>query len=299
MLVIPAFAKINLALEVTRRREDGWHDIESVLVPIDWHDLVGVRLAHDESRLRVTGVMRAGIPGGGGYARPADNLVVRAGAMLLEATAASGVCFDMWLEKRVPVAGGLGGGSADAAGMLRSGQHLLRRIGLHIAPEQLRAAAALLGSDVPALLSRRAVLVSGRGEQLAAIDVPQLHLVVAFLGPSSTRDAYHALQPDELSDGGRVAHLAAALAAGEPVPDGELGSALEAPALRVSPELGRAALELWDATPGVRWHMTGSGGCFFAVVRDRPAADELARRLRDRNLVARACRTLAPNAAAS
>lgn len=299
MLVIPAFAKINLALEVTGRREDGWHNIESVLVPIDWHDLVGVRLGDDESRLRVTGVMRAGIPGGGGYERAADNLVARAATMLLEATGGSGICFDLWLEKRVPVAAGLGGGSADAAAMLRGGQHFLRRIGLDIAPEQLRAAAALLGSDVPALLARGAVHMSGRGDQLAAIEVPPLHLVIAFLGPSSTRDAYQALQPDELSDGGRVGHLAAALAAGAPIPEGELGSALESPALRINPELGRAALELWDATPGVRWHMTGSGGAFFAVLRTRSSAEELAGRLRGRNLVARACRTLAPNAAAA
>lgn len=297
MLIVPAFAKINLALEVIRRRDDGWHDIDSVIVPIDWHDLVGVRLDR-AGGLRITGLTRAGIPGIAGGGPTADNLVWRAATMLLEATDTLDMSFDLWLDKRVPVASGLGGGSADAAATLRGGVSLLRRRGRDITAEQLRAAAGLLGSDVPALLARRAVRVTGRGEQLAAIDVPSVHLTVAFVGPGSTRDAYHALQPDELSSGDRVEDLVEALASGRAIPDGALGSSLEAPALRVNPTLAAAALDLWDATPGVRWHMTGSGGSFFTVMANRASAEELAGRLRARDVVARACRTLAPNPAA-
>jgi len=314
VLVVPAPAKINLALEVIRRRPDGWHDIESVVVPIDWHDLIGLDMGEVAGRLRVTGPAAEGVPGAAGAPAAADNLAVLA-ADAIVATAMEGgdaeqagrQSIGVWVHKRVPAGAGLGGGSADAAAVLRAGSQLTHQAGSRAGGAQISALAALLGSDVPALLARTPVHVTGRGEHLAEIEAPPLHLVVAFLGRSSTRDAYHALQPEEMTDGSRVRGLIAALtgvSAGSgdepaslpPPAESLLGSALEAPALRLSESLAAAAQRLRDTTSPLRWHMTGSGGAFFAMARDADDATALAQRLRDDGLVARACRTLSASA---
>jgi 4-diphosphocytidyl-2-C-methyl-D-erythritol kinase len=303
VLVIAAPAKVNLALEVVRRRDDGWHDIESVLVPIDWHDLIGVRLRSAEATMRVTGSASRGVPGGPDGPPARDNLAARAAAALTAAVASgrrttlshgAGTherCLDIWLDKRVPVAAGLGGGSADAAAVLRGGSRLLRGSGVIVDLAELSHIAETLGSDVPALLAGHAVHVSGRGEQLTPVQVPPLHLVVVFLASASTGDAYKAVQPEEWSDGTRVRTLVAALAGGDHPPDGALGSALETAALRVNDELALGAARLRRNAPDVAWHMTGSGGAFFAVRPSVAAARDLAAELRARGFAARACRT--------
>lgn len=303
MLVIPAPAKVNLALEVVRRRDDGWHDIESVLVPIDWHDLVGIRLGRGDPAVRVTGSASRGVPGSAEGPPAADNLAVRAAAALLaaaggatseasgEPAALGGRRPEVWVDKRVPPAAGLGGGSADAAAMLLGGARLLRAAGVSVEEAQLAGIAETLGSDVPALLGGRAVRVSGRGQRLTTIAVPPLHLVVTFLGAASTGDAYRSVQPAEWTDGSRVDRLVIALAGSSRPPEQSLGSALEGPALRVNPDLAAAAGRLRRDFPGLGWHMTGSGGAFFAVLPDASAARALAARLRGQGVLARACRT--------
>ncbi|MBV8527566.1 MAG: hypothetical protein JOZ75_04565 [Candidatus Dormibacteraeota bacterium] len=310
MLVVPAPAKINLALEVVRRRPDGWHDIESVVVPIDWHDLIGLELRDAAHDVRVSGPASEGVPGALGAPPAADNLAVRAADALTATAAGNGDAGDamprplrVWVHKRVPAGAGLGGGSADAAAVLRAASRLTRQAGAGLGSTQISALAALLGSDVPALLARTTVHVTGRGERLAEIDAPPLHLVIAFLGPSSTRDAYEALRPEEMSDGSRVRALIAALTGvsaetgGEPInlpppADGLLGSALEAPALRLIAPLAVSAQRLRDSTAPRSWHMTGSGGAFFAMARDAVDAAALAQQVREEGLLARACRTL-------
>jgi 4-diphosphocytidyl-2-C-methyl-D-erythritol kinase len=309
MLVVPAAAKINLALEVVRRRDDGWHDIESVVVPIDWHDLIGLDAGEHAGELRVTGPASDGVPGAAGTHDAAGNLAVRAVDVLVAATTDEGAAraaharFSVWLHKRVPARAGLGGGSADAAAVLRAATRLLHEHGTAVGGAAVSAAAAALGSDVPALLARAPVHVTGRGEHLAEIQAPSLDLVVAFLGPSSTGDAYRALRQEEMTDGSRVRMLIAALtrraaegddepAGGSPPSDDLLGSALEAPALRLSEQLAAAAHRLREQTSPLRWHMTGSGGAFFAMTPTTDAAEVLAQRLRAAGLAARACRTL-------
>ena len=308
MLVVPARAKINLALEVVGRRRDGWHDIDSVVVPIDWHDLVGLEIADHAGELRVTGAASDGVPGAEGARTTADNLAVRAADALLarrdeEGDAPGGHAhLSVWLHKRVPAGAGLGGGSADAAAVLGAGARLLHRDGTARENASVSTAAAALGSDVPAMLARAPVHVTGRGEHLAEIQAPSLQLVVAFLGPSSTRDVYRELRGDEMTGGRRVRALVAALtalaaenddaAAGGSLPaDDLLGSVLEAPALRLNADLASAAHRLREQTSPQRWHMTGSGGAFFALAADGAAAEALAQRLRGDGLLARACRT--------
>ncbi|HEV7677032.1 MAG TPA: hypothetical protein VGQ42_00525 [Candidatus Dormibacteraeota bacterium] len=298
MLVVPAYAKVNLALEVTRLRPDGWHDIASVVTTVDWHDLVGIGLrcggpaAGPPVRLRISGPFAEGIPADG------TNLAVRAAAALLS-HGGGDLAFDIWLGKNVPAAAGLGGGSADAAAVLRAGSALLGAAGKAQAPDtqHLVAAAEALGSDVPALLAGGTLMVTGRGELLEPLPSPQLHLAIAVAAPSMTAAAYGALHDDERRGDGRAARLAAALQHPQgptTIDHATLGSALEAPAVRAAPGLADALRRLRAATPDHTWHLTGSGGAAFSIAATRQQAEHLAATARAEGFPARACRTVTP-----
>ena len=152
-----AHAKINLGLEVLRRREDGYHDILSVFQTLDLHD----RLIFEGAGGGKTEILcdDPEVPTG------RENLVFRAVEALREATgAALGV--RVVLEKQIPSGAGLGGGSSDAAAVLRA---LNRAWSLNLSGERLRALAGELGSDVPFFLKRGTAVVTGRGERLRYI----------------------------------------------------------------------------------------------------------------------------------
>jgi 4-diphosphocytidyl-2-C-methyl-D-erythritol kinase len=264
MLVVPAYAKVNLALEVTGRRPDGWHDVASVITTIDWHDLVGVAAATTPPRkvaLRVTGPFAEGVP------TDQANLAARAATMLLRLAGDPPLALHLWLHKDVPSA------AAD-----------------------LTTTAADLGSDVPALLAGGTLLARGRGELLSPLPAPEggLHLAVAVAGPSTTAAAYHALHEDERQPTGRASRLADALCQRAPLDPSLLGSALEAPACRAAPGLSEALDRLRALTPADSWHLTGSGGAAFALATNPAHAAALADKAAAAGFAARACRTVAP-----
>lgn len=286
--IVPAYAKLNLSLTVVARRGDGWHDIDSVLVPIDWHDLVGLTLTMADAggvTLAVGGPASEGVPGGD------SNLTVRA-ARALQSLAGRPLGIRLWLSKTVPHGAGLGGGSADAAAVLRAGAEMLATQGIAIEPSRLAAAALQIGSDVPALLALHAQRVEGRGERLKPLSVPPLHVAVASTVPSVTADTYGALLPAEVSDNGRPARLARLLERGEAPASDLMGSALEAAACRANPDLALAVERARAVVPGVRWHMTGSGGAVFALAPGRREAEALAAGMGAAGFRARACRTI-------
>ncbi len=286
--IVPAYAKLNLSLAVVARRADGWHDIDSVLVPVDWHDLVGIsveRADADDVSLTVDGPAAAGVPTGEG------NLTVRA-AHALGTLARTPLAVRVWLCKVVPHGAGLGGGSADAAAVLRTGAARLEELGTPIHPDRLAAAALTVGSDVPALLSQSAQRVRGKGDQLERIATPALHLVIASTRPSSTADTYAAILPGEIGDDGRSERLADLLASGQAPDSGLMGSALEAAACRANPGLAEALGRARRVVDGVTWHLTGSGGAVFTITRRRDDAERLAETMRAAGFNARACRTV-------
>jgi 4-diphosphocytidyl-2-C-methyl-D-erythritol kinase len=287
VLVIPAAAKVNLALEVCRRRDDGYHDVASVIVALDWHDLVGIRMRPGQGavRLRLTGPAADGLPEGDG------NLAVRA-ATAVVGLAGGDLDAELWLEKRLPAAAGLGGGSADAAAVLRAGAALLARWGRPLPVSEIGAAAEALGSDVPAALTGGAVLASGRGERLRRICAPVLHLAVAVAGASSSAAAYAGLHDAERREDGRAARVAERLVAGLPPADSDCGSALEAAACRTAPGLREGLERLRTGAGEGRWHLTGSGGAAFALAPSPAAAAGLARAAAAAGLAARPCRTV-------
>jgi len=154
-----AFAKINLALHVRARREDGYHLIESLFAFIDDGDRLEVAPAPD-LRLRLTGPFAAELEGGGGKSE--DNLVLRA-ARAMQGHFGVNAGASILLDKRLPVAAGLGGGSADAAAVARA---LNRLWNLGADEAALIRAIGPLGADVPVCLAARTAIGRGIGDEL-------------------------------------------------------------------------------------------------------------------------------------
>src|SRR5262245_43325190 len=165
-------AKINLFLEVLARRPDGFHEIETLLAAVTIWDTL--HFAPDASGRIALSCRWAAEHSGGDIPADQDNLVWRAAALLRErAAVAAGA--SIHLIKRIPAAAGLGGASSDAAATLVAANLAWR---LNWRREQLCELAAELGSDVPFFLTRGAALASGRGERLAELGVPRLHIAL-------------------------------------------------------------------------------------------------------------------------
>lgn len=158
MIVEHAYAKLNLTLEVIRKRTDGYHDLATILQTVDLHDTLEFR---DNEGIEFE-CSDASIAGD-------DNLVVRSAEALRKAAATSRGA-RISLQKRIPVAAGLGGGSADAAATLR-GLNRLWELGL--SENELVEIAAEVGSDVPFLICGGTALASGRGEKLESLPAPE------------------------------------------------------------------------------------------------------------------------------
>lgn len=158
MIVEPAPAKLNLALHVRQRREDGYHDLETLFAFVADGDVLTVERA-DRDRFAIVGPYAAGLAPDG------DNLVTRARDAFTHRIAPLPP-LAITLDKRVPVASGIGGGSADAAAMLRAAARIAD---VPVEDTRLMAIAAALGSDVPACLLGETAFGSGRGEALEAV----------------------------------------------------------------------------------------------------------------------------------
>ena len=243
-------AKINLGLHVLRRRADGFHEIETVLLPIGWHDVL---TAHEADAFRFT-CSDPTLPTG------ERNLVVRA-ARAFERLAQREARVALHLEKRLPHGAGLGGGSSDAARTLL----LMRDL---FAPDlslrDLHPLAAALGSDIPFFLHDTPMLATGRGEVLAPLGDYDFPFALAVVMPPvqiATAEAYALIQPNaqrrpdlqtvvESNDLDRWRH--------------ELTNDFEAPILARYPAIGRAKQDLLDAGAGYA-ALSGSGAAVFGV----------------------------------
>lgn len=181
-----AHAKINPYLRVLGKRRDGYHEIETLILPISLADQVAVSPRVKGFGLRVTGPLAERVPLGD------DNLALRAARALSE-TVGEKRGADILVEKRVPVAAGLGGGSSDAAAVFRA---LNRLWGTGLSEEQLAEIGASLGSDVPALVYARPVIARGRGEKVELVDIQKTYwLLITPNIEVSSRDAYRWSNP--------------------------------------------------------------------------------------------------------
>lgn len=255
-------AKINLTLHVTGQRADGYHLLDSLVAfASDVGDRVTVMPA-DETTIEVTGPMAEGVP------TDDANLAVKA-AKLFE------LPVSIRLEKNLPVAAGLGGGSADAAATLFAVADLT---GTH----ELPAGATELGADVRVCLARQAARMRGIGEDVTPFDgMPELYAVLANPGVEvSTADVFAALDAkDNPPHPKRIPRWRAGWSAIDWIANQR--NDLEEPARKLAPVIGEV-IDALAALPGARVaRMSGSGATCFALFEERAEADAAADDLAD------------------
>jgi 4-diphosphocytidyl-2-C-methyl-D-erythritol kinase len=278
---IRAPAKLNLSLAVLARRADGFHEIESLMVPVTLHDVVRVRVTQQPGiRLPVRFGGRLAGPRGASLARdvPTDdgNLVVRA-IRLLAAEAGIEPRLDIELVKAIPSGAGLGGGSSDAAAVLRAAATVW---GIDWPADRLATIGAAIGSDVPWFFAGGPAVAGGRGERIEP--VPALRPLAAVIAcPAvglSTAAVYRQCTPDA-GRRGEARRLAEALATGglrAAMPF--MHNALEEPARRLCADVDLLLAALARAGSGAP-RLTGSGSACFALTRTIAEARHIAARL--------------------
>jgi 4-diphosphocytidyl-2-C-methyl-D-erythritol kinase len=251
-LTLPAPGKLNLFLHVTGRRPDGYHTLESVIVPIARSDTVSLALRDDGAIMRTRG------PSG---IAAQDDIAVRA-AQLLQRHCAAGQGVAIGIDKRLPIGGGLGGGSSDAAAVLLG---LNRLWGLGLSRRTLMELALELGADVPFFVFGEPAFARGIGEQLMAMTLPPTWFTV--LTPSievPTASIFSARELTRNSESVKIPVFS----------EGYGRNDLYAVAAARFPEISRCvdALAREASASGAR--MTGSGACVYAAF----AAEDAARR---------------------
>ncbi|PYB76796.1 MULTISPECIES: 4-(cytidine 5'-diphospho)-2-C-methyl-D-erythritol kinase [Pseudomonas] len=249
-LTLPAPAKLNLWLHITGRRADGYHELETVFQFLEHGDELSFAL-RDDGQIRLQTEID-GVPHD-------SNLIVRA-ARMLQAQAGTPLGADIWLRKVLPMGGGIGGGSSDAATTLLGLAHLWH---LDWNEDRLAALGLSLGADVPVFVRGHAAFAQGVGEQLTPVDpaepwyvvlVPQVSVSTAeiFSHPELTRDSL----PLKM----------------RPVPEGNSRNDCQPVVEQRYPEVRNALISLGKFTEA---RMTGTGSCVFGAFPSKAEADRV------------------------
>jgi 4-diphosphocytidyl-2-C-methyl-D-erythritol kinase len=272
-------AKVNLTLRVVGRRTDGYHDIESVVAFADCADHLTLTPG-SELDLRTSGPLAAAC------GAMSDNLVIKAAHLLRERVPDLKVG-SFTLDKVLPVAAGIGGGSADAAAALR----LLAQLnGLAFDDPRIIEVAQLTGADVPVCLASRACVMTGVGENLQPLNLPKMpSVMVNPCVPVATKDVFRALG---LRNGELLVGATDVLLQDRSWPESdasvaewieafvEVGNDLEAPALRIQPVIDEVLSALRNAKGAKLARMSGSGATCFAIFADDADAQAAAEKIR-------------------
>ncbi len=260
-----AHAKLNVFLRVLGRRDDGYHDVQTLILPVELHDVVTVTPA-DTFTIQVIGVRADDLAATGG-----ESIVRRAAeAFAAEAGLGSLPAIRVTIEKRIPVAAGLGGGSSDAAALLRI---LEREHGMD--RDRLLGVAAAVGADVPAMVLAEPVFADGRGDHVVPVHALTTHWVVKPFGVTvRTPDAY-AWWDDEPVTGPDPGALLGAFETGnlEIVADAAHDD-LQPGVVARHPAVAHAIAAFVEAG-ALAAFMTGSGPTVVALARDPMHADRL------------------------
>ena len=257
-LTCPAPAKLNLFLHVTGRREDGYHTLQTLFRFIDLHDTLHFALREDGVVQRTNSI--EGVT-------EDDDLCVRA-ARLLQAETGCRLGVDITLEKSIPLGGGLGGGSSDAATTLIA---LNRLWSLGLSRVQLMQLGLRLGADVPVFIFGENAFAEGVGEQLQAYPLPEEWYVVLF-PPVHVPTAQVFAHPELTRD--TVSITMRALLKGQP--ERQLRNDLQPVVCGLYPEVGHHLA--WLGNFG-KAKMTGSGSCVFAGFPGRGEAEAVLQQL--------------------
>ena len=263
-----AFAKINLDLRICRRRADGYHDLDSLVVFAESGDQLMFEPANG-CHLTIEGPFKDALPNG------ADNLVMRAAKALAE-LAGRPPDVRITLDKHLPIASGIGGGSADAAATLRG---LTRLWNQPFGLVDLVPLAQTLGADVPVCLGSTAVRMQGIGDRLTPIACSLADLPMIVVNPNKAVSTPEVFRRLDFFSGNRSmvtfdharddlhTHLQ------ESVND------LEKPALDMEPEIDAVLKALRRQPGGSLVRMSGSGASCFALFDDRAACDSAAAKI--------------------
>lgn len=278
-LEIRAYAKINLSLEVLRRRPDGYHQIVSVMQTIDLHDVVRLEASGDltfkcdEARL--------GSP---------DNLAWRA-AEALQTYSGSRLGASIQLIKRIPAAAGLGGGSSDAAAVLKGLNQLWS---LDLGAPQLAEMGAKLGLDIPFFLYGGTALVEGRGERITPLrplsPLPVVLVRPPLVLPGKTAALYGRLRPPDFSSGETTYSLAERIQQGQGLASARLVNVFQRVVLNEFPIVADTLRRMREAGADAI-HLSGSGPTLFSLAATDDAAQGLYDRLASEHLEAYLAKT--------
>lgn len=243
----PAPAKINLFLHITGRRDDGYHLLQTVFQFLDYGDQLWFSLRNDAKVCRVTDVI--------GVAE-ADDLVVRAALSLQQATSST-LGVDIKIEKNLPMGGGLGGGSSDAATVLVALNQLW---GLGLSIDQLATLGLTLGADVPVFVRGFAAWAEGVGEKLTPIELPEPWFLV--IHPQCHVSTAELFSDSDLTRDKQSLNISAFLA-------GHVTNVFEPVVRKYHPQVDKALN--WLSKFGEA-KMSGSGACIFAAFANKKEA---------------------------
>ncbi|HEX2911301.1 MAG TPA: 4-(cytidine 5'-diphospho)-2-C-methyl-D-erythritol kinase [Chloroflexia bacterium] len=278
-----AFAKINLSLEILRKRPDGFHELVSVMQTIGLYDTIRIAPAEDlEFDCNIPELVEE------------TNLVWRAALALLD------LCdpelkrgAKIYLEKNIPVAAGLGGGSSDAAATLLALNNIWS---LNLPTWRLQEIAATLGSDIPFFIEGGTALVEGRGEILTPLPAfPTAWVTLLYpdleMPANKTAELYRALGRNDFGTGGVTRALVNAIQRGERPAQSLFHNTFEQIVYERFPQMDHFRQEMVDAgADHVR--VSGSGPTLFNLTYDRDEAETLAERLKAQGLQAFAVQTV-------
>ena len=280
-VTVQAPAKVNLTLEVLGKRPDGYHEIASVMQTISLFDILTFSPSDE---VKVT----TDVPELEGE----DNLVYRA-AMLLRDTSGVSAGAEIHLDKQIPLAAGLGGGSSDAAATLLG---LNRLWGLELGEGELKELVAQLGSDVPFFVTGGTALVEGRGERVSSVKMPPtLWLVLAFPDhrlENKTATAYRALSHTDHTDGRRTTDLVKRIEACAEIDHDSFFNVFDRVAAQIFPGIG-GSWSILQQSSGRQVHLSGAGPTLFCPVDGPDEGERVVSKCVAQGLDSRLVRTLA------
>ena len=271
---LKAMAKINLGLDVTRKREDGYHEVRMIMQSINMYDQI--RLSPlEEPQIRVkTNVSFLPVN--------EDNLVYKAAKLLMDEFQVKGGV-DIHLEKFIPVAAGMAGGSSDAAAAL-VGINRLFKLGL--SQKELMDRAVNIGADVPYCVMRGTALAEGIGEKLTRItQVPDCFVLIGKPGINvSTKAAYESLQLDKISSHPDIDGMIGDIERGDLLAmTQKMGNVFEPGIIEKYPVIGEIKA-LMESHGALKAMMSGSGPTVFGIFDNREKMEAAAEVLRESRL---------------
>lgn len=253
----PAPAKVNLFLHVTGRRQDGYHELQTVFRLLDFHDTISIRVTDDATISRINENPQVA---------EQDDLVIKA-AKLLQAYKNSKLGADILVEKRIPMGGGLGGGSSDAATALIALNHLWQ---LGLTRSELQQLGLKLGADVPVFIFGKSAWAEGIGEKLQAVPLEARHyLVITPAVHVSTAEIFTSKELTRNTNPTTIAAFSREAFSGQ-LFNSVFHNDLESVVLKQYPVVASCMTWLSDYAPA---RMSGSGASVFAEFNTLQAAN--------------------------